>query len=70
MGKARSFYAALTRLYPAEFRREFGSVAIGDDEIGGGALVVYNAVGVPAMIGAVAFLIAGVLAPRHRAPTA
>lgn len=45
-------------------------VAIGDDEIGGGALVVYNAVGVPAMIGAVTFLIAGLLAPRHHAPTA
>lgn len=43
-------------------------IAIGDDHIGGGALVAYNAVGVPSMIAAVAFLIAGLLSPRHQTP--
>lgn len=39
-------------------------VALSDDEIGGGTLVAYNVVGVPAMIGTVAFFIAGVLSPK------
>ncbi len=41
----------------------------GDDDIGGEVLLAYNAVGVPSMIAAVAFLIAGLLAPRRQTPT-
>lgn len=41
----------------------------GDDDIGGGVLIAYNAVGVPSMVAAVAFLIAGLLAPRRQTPT-
>lgn len=44
-------------------------VAIGgDDDIDGGVLVAYNAIGVPSMIAAVGFLIAGLLAPRQQTP--
>lgn len=44
-------------------------IAIGRDEgIDGGVLVAYNAIGVLAMIAAVGFLIAGLLAPRQQTP--
>ena len=44
-------------------------IAIGDDHIGDGALLAYNAVGVPSMIGTLVFLIAGLLAPRSQKST-
>jgi hypothetical protein len=48
------------------------SQAISDEDISGTSLVVHNAIGVPAMIGAVVFLIVGLLTPRtpdHRPVT-
>jgi hypothetical protein len=42
-------------------------IAIGrDEDIDSGVLLAYNAIGVPAMIAAVGFLIAGLLAPRQQ----
>lgn len=38
--------------------------AVGDEDVGGTSLVVHNAIGVPAMVGAVVFLIAGLLTPK------
>lgn len=37
---------------------------LSDDHISGASLLVHNAVGVPAMVGAIVFLIAGLLTPR------
>lgn len=48
------------------------SQAISDDDISSASLLVHNAIGVPAMLGAVVFLIAGLLTPRtpnHRPVT-
>ena len=38
--------------------------ALSDEHISGASLLVHNAVGVPAMVGAIVFLIAGLLTPR------
>jgi peptidoglycan/LPS O-acetylase OafA/YrhL len=38
--------------------------AVSDDEISTTSLLIYNAIGVPAMIGAVVYLIVGLLTPR------
>ena len=37
---------------------------LSDDHISGASLIVHNAIGVPAMVGAIVFLIAGWLTPR------
>lgn len=42
--------------------------AISDDHIGGASLLIHNAIGVPAMVGAIAFLVAGLLTPRSHTP--
>ena len=42
---------------------------VGGDDVNGGVLLAYNAVGVPSMIAAVAFLIAGLLVPRRQTAT-
>ena len=39
-------------------------IAVGDDEISGGSLLIHNAIGVPAMIGAIVYVILGLLTPR------
>jgi hypothetical protein len=41
--------------------------AIGDEHVSGTSLVLHNAVGVPAMVGAIGFLIAGLLTPKEPA---
>jgi lysylphosphatidylglycerol synthetase-like protein (DUF2156 family) len=38
--------------------------AVGDDEISTASLLIHNAIGVPAMIGAIVYLIVGLLTPR------
>lgn len=38
--------------------------AVSADDVSGVSLIVHNAIGVPAMVGAIVFLIAGLLAPR------
>lgn len=38
--------------------------AVGDDEISTASLLIHNAIGVPAMIGAILYLIVGLLTPR------
>ena len=40
---------------------------LGDDEISGLSLVLHNAIGAPAMLGALGFLVAGLCTPRSRA---
>lgn len=43
--------------------------ALSDDDISGASLLIHNAIGIPAMVGAIAFLIAGLLTPRtHDTP--
>lgn len=49
--------------------------AVGAEDVSGTSLVIHNAIGVPAMFGAIAFLIAGILTPKsprkgQLAPTA
>ena len=39
-------------------------IAISDENVGGGTLIAWNAIGVPAMIGSIVFLIAGLLTPK------
>lgn len=38
--------------------------AVGGDHVSGTSLVLHNAIGVPAMVGAIVFLIAGLLTPK------
>jgi lysylphosphatidylglycerol synthetase-like protein (DUF2156 family) len=38
--------------------------AVGDDEISTASLLIHNAIGVPTMIGAIVYLIVGLLTPR------
>ncbi len=40
------------------------ALALSDDEISTASLLIFNAIGVPAMVGAVMFLIAGLLTPK------
>lgn len=46
--------------------------AVGDEDVSGASLVIHNAIGVPAMVGAIVFLIAGLLTPKaaDRGPVA
>lgn len=39
--------------------------AVGDDEISTASLLIHNAIGVPAMIGAIVYLIVGLFTPRE-----
>lgn len=38
--------------------------AVGEEHVSGASLVVHNAIGVPAMVGAIVFLVVGVFTPR------